>query len=116
MQATKKKEGLFISRRAHARFAYEEAFTVRYDDQIVRLKAFNLSNGGLSGEIKGIGVLPERQSVQVYLHNYKPVSAKIRWARGRDVGIVFTEDLASHPQVRALVSRIENGEPAVPEA
>ncbi len=114
MQATKKKEGLFISRRANARFAYEEAFTVRYDDQIVRLIGFNISNGGISGEIKGLGILPERRDVQVYLHNYKPIEARIRWSRGREVGIAFTEDLANHPQIRALVSRIENGEPAVP--
>lgn len=115
MQASKKSEGLFISRRANARFDYDQAFTVRFDDQIVRLKSFNLSIGGISGEIKGIGALPERKNVQVYLHNYKPVNGKIRWARGREVGIAFTEDLAKHPQVRALVSRIENGEPAVPE-
>lgn len=115
MQAIKKQEGLFISRRANPRFFYDEAFTVRFDDQIIRLKAFNLSNGGVSGEIKGIGVLPERQDVQIYLHNYKPVSGKIRWARGREVGISFTEDLANHPLVRGLISRIENGEPAVPE-
>ncbi len=115
MQASKKKEGLFISRRANTRFQYSESFTVRFEDQIVRLKAFNISNGGVSGEIRGIGVLPEKKTVQVFLQNYKPVSAKIRWARGREVGIAFTEDLANHPQVRALVSRIENGEPAVPE-
>lgn len=115
MQARKKNAGLFISRRANARFGYDEAFTVRFDDQIVRLKAFNLSNGGISGEIKGIGVLQERLSVEVYMHNYKPIRGKVRWARGREVGISFTEDLAKYPQIRALVSRIENGEPAVPE-
>ena len=109
MQA-KRSQTLFVSRRANPRFSYTLPFTVRYDDQIVQIKALNLSMGGVSGEIKGIGLLPERKIVQVHLQNYPPVTGKVRWTRGREVGISFTEDLTNHPQVRGLVSRIENGE------
>ena len=111
MQA-KRTSSLFVSRRANPRFPYTLPFTVRYDDQIVQVKAINLSMGGVSGEIRGIGALPERKAVSVHLQNYPPVAGKVRWTRGREVGISFTEDLANHPQVRGLVSRIENGEPA----
>jgi hypothetical protein len=111
MQARKKTETLFISRRTNSRFVYTEPFQVTVDGQIVRAVAINLSASGISAQLRGLGLLKERTRLNVFLHNFKPVPGVVRWTRAREVGIQFTEDLANHPQIRALVARIENGEP-----
>jgi len=49
-------------------------------------------------------------TVEVYIRNFRPVMGRVRWARGREIGITFTEDLANHPQIRALVKCIESGD------
>ncbi len=114
MSAMQIEDRIVINRRTARRFAYREPFSVGFGIHVLRIDAYNISVGGVSGEIKGIGTLPEGQDVEVYLHNFRPVAGRVLWARGREVGITFTEDLANHPKIRALLSRIEKGEPMVP--
>jgi|GEM_PF-3296353 len=102
------------NRRAEPRYAYREMFTVGVGDHVLRVDAYNISLNGVSGEIRGIGALREGSAIEIYLHNYRAVSGRVRWARGREVGLAFTEDLANHPRIRALIARMENGGPAVP--
>lgn len=102
------------ARRGVPRFAYREMFIVGAGEHVLRIEAYNISNTGICGEIVGKGILSEGREIEIYLHNYAPINGRVRWARGREVGLIFTEDLAHHPRIRGLVSRMENGEPAVP--
>ncbi len=111
MQAKKEASTLFVSRRASARFGYYEPFNMTVDGQVVRAVGINISASGICGALRGLGLVKERTLLEVQLHNFKPIPGIVRWTKGREVGVQFTEDLAKHPQVRALVSRVENGEP-----
>ncbi len=116
MQAKKTTQTLFVSRRANTRYWYQEPLHVTIDGNIARCVGINISVSGICVELRGLGLLKERTMLEVHLHNFKPVPGIVRWVKGREVGIQFTEDLANHPQVRALVARVENGEPPVVEA
>lgn len=101
-------------RRRTPRHDYRAPFELRHDGRVLPADALNISRSGIAGIVRGIVPLAEGTRVRVHLHHYRPVAGVVRWTRGREVGIRFTEDLANHPPVHALVRRIENGEPPVP--
>ncbi len=101
-----------INRRTQPRFAYREPFVVWAGGRTLRVVAYNISANGLCGEIQGLGSLPEGCDVEIYLHDYPAVSGRVRWARGREVGLIFTENIDNHPRIGALVARMGNGEAA----
>lgn len=107
-------ERMFPNRRTKPRFQYREHFTIYMRDQVFRATAINISLSGISGEIRGLGSLPERAACDIYLQNFRPIGGRISWSHGREMGVTFAEDLANHPQIRALIARIENGGEAVP--
>jgi len=107
-------ERVFPNRRIRPRFQYREPFTIYIKDQVFRATAINISLSGISGELRCLGTLPERISGDIYLQNFKPIAGRVSWSHGREMGITFAEDLANHPQIRALIARMENGEEAVP--
>jgi len=105
-------EAPVFNRRVNTRFPYTETFTVGFGGQALRVDAYNISMTGVSGEVRGLGTLVEGKPVEVYLQNHRPINGRVRWASGREVGIAFSEDLANHPRIRALVLRMKNGEQA----
>ena len=115
MQATKKTGPMFVSRRAHTRYGYYEPLSLTVDNGVMRAAGINISASGISVQLRGLGLLKEKKNLKIHLHNYPEITGVVRWTRGREVGIQFTEDVAKHPEIGALVTRIANGEPAVPE-
>lgn len=101
---------LFISRRTHPRHHYAEPCSVEVDGSILRAKAINISAAGLSIHLRSFGSIGEETLLRISIQNFPPVPAIVRWTKGREVGLQFTEDLAKHPAIAALISRVENGE------
>lgn len=88
---------------------------IQTDDRSFAAKALNLSAGGIAVTMKSIGTLEQGTVVELFLQNFPSIPAIARWSKGRVVGFEFLLPVASHPQLWALIHRLENGEPALIE-
>lgn len=107
------RQQLFGKRRMHERLEYREKCSLRAAGKSFTGRGMNISEGGIAVEIRSIGSLDSGMEVALYLQNFPPIAAQVRWTRNRVVGLEFVEPLDRHPEIRQLIHRLATGEGAL---
>lgn len=95
-----------------ARFVYETPCILKVNGTKITAKTHNISIAGIRIHIADLHLLKSGGDVVVEIQDLPPVNGVFSWIKPRSVGIQFKECLTAHPEILALVKRLENGEPA----
>lgn len=96
--------------RAHDRFVYTEACFVQSRSRSFNGRARNISPGGISLTLHGLGALQCGDSITLYLQDFPPIEGIVRWTKARTIGVQFIEDVADHPSIQNMIERVSIGE------
>jgi len=93
-------------RRVVKRTAYTEPCRLKTDKRTFQAEAINISEGGMSLRLRGLGILRTGAPLQVVLEGgYPPIDATLRWSKDRDIGVQFHNSIKDHPVLRAAVDK-----------
>ncbi len=106
-----KPDSEFINRRATPRFDYGGSCVVLRANRQINAIVCNISAGGMAVQLQGLGRVDPGDIVHLRLGDFPAIRACVCWMSERKVGLRFDEPLDRHPDIRALLERLENGEP-----
>lgn len=95
------------TRRIHKRFNYDAQCTIESGNRRLNARSRDISEGGLSLELRGLGRLEIGSEVAVHLEGCPPIDAIVRWNKDRVVGLQFVMPVGFYPSVARLLKRIE---------
>jgi len=85
------------------RFKYTESCLVLTEKRTFQADGIDLSAGGISLKLQGLGAVEAGGDVQVVLPgDYPAVDGILRWEKERKVGVEFVEPIDDHPVLLAL--------------
>ncbi len=96
-----------LQRRADRRVAYLEPCFIQSDTRAVWAKSINLSESGMCIAINEFNVLKRGARIAVFLQNFTPVEAQVRWTRGNIAGLGFDLSSGEHSELAAFIEKLQ---------
>lgn len=91
--------------RKHKRLDYIAACLIQTEKRALHGYGRNISEGGMSFRLQGLGTLKRGDTMSLHVHTFPPINAVVRWVSERTVGVQFTEEVTNNP---ALAGAIRN--------
>ncbi len=114
ISAKKLDSKLDIQRRVDRRTAYLEECFIQSDSRSLWVRSINLSEGGMCIAVKEYGVLKRGTNIAVFIRNFPPIDAQVRWTRGNIAGVKFLTSVENHTEILGLLKRLHDGTEAGP--
>lgn len=96
-----------VNRRESSRIEYDGECRIQLDATSMRGKCMNISETGASIELRSLGNLENNQSIRFFIGYQPALTGRIRWTRGRSIGIHFTGADDNFKGLKALLAEIE---------
>jgi len=103
---------LDVQRRADRRVAFLEPCFIQSDSRALWVRSINLSDGGMCVAMNEFGTLKRDMNLTIFIQNFTPIDAQVRWTRGNIAGMKFLTPVVNHPQLSALIKRLHEGSEA----
>jgi len=93
--------------RKDLRFKFSEPCRVERWGRTFHAMTRNISKGGISLDIVGMGSSALDADLTILLRDFEPITAAARWSHRRTFGLQFLTDSEDHPQIRAMLAAME---------
>lgn len=96
-----------LNRRNAVRHDYNGECRVQLEATTIRGRCLNISDTGAAIELRSLGMLAANQMVRFYVGHAPVIDGRVRWARGRSIGIEFDTAEDGFNGLRALLAEIQ---------
>ena len=101
--------------RKHERLDYAAACLIQTEKRALHGYAKNISEGGMSFRLQGLGKLKRGDTMALHVHTFPPITAIVRWVSERTIGVQFTEAITSNPELAGAIKRLQEPTPIIAE-
>jgi len=95
--------------RQDSRYDLKEPCVVERWGRSYPASTLNISRGGLSIDVVGMGSAAFDAELTVHLRDYVPITAKVIWSHRRTFGLQFLAPIDDHPDFAALIEELAAG-------
>lgn len=92
--------------RKSVRYEFSEPCRVERWGRTFHAMTRNISKGGISLDIVGMGSTALDADLTILLRDFEPITATARWSHRRTFGLQFLTDSEDHPQIREMIAAI----------